>query len=80
MVGFKNQRGRIKAYRASGKMFGQSMHTDSDWGKGYRPEPIVCDGCDCVMSWYTDPCPCGNTFKTLSAKAEGRKDNHDIKI
>lgn len=69
MAGFKNMRGQIKRYRASGKMFGQTMHTGTNWGKGYRPEPIECNNCKddrpCVIEWYTDPCPKGMTFEML---------------
>ena len=51
----------IKAYRASGHMFAQTMHTASNWGPGYRPADRECET-GYVVSWYSEPCPCGRTF------------------
>jgi len=72
MAGFRNQRGRIKAYRASGKMFAQTFHTGTNWGRGYRPDPLECNKCGnnqpCIMEWYTDPCERGITFNLLQAE------------
>lgn len=71
-MNFRNQRGRIKAYRASGKMFAQTMHTGTNWGTGYRPKHKECNKCGddvpCIIEWYTDPCPKGITFDTLGEK------------
>ncbi len=61
--GFKTGRAGIKAYRAAGKMFGQTFHTGRNAGKGYRPEDKFCERTGYVVSWYSDPCPCGRTFK-----------------
>ena len=52
----------IKAYRASGRMFAQTMHTGTNWGKGYRPKDRECY-MGYVVSWYSNPCPCGRTFE-----------------
>jgi hypothetical protein len=57
----RSQRSVIRAYRKSGKMFAQTMHTDSNWGRGYRPDDRLCE-LGYVVSWYSDPCPCGRSF------------------
>jgi len=63
----------IRAYRKSGRMFAQSMHTDSDWGTGYRPSPRDCET-GYVVCWYSDPCPCGRTFEQHpETRTEDRK-------
>jgi len=62
----RNQRAVIKAYRASGHMFAQTFHTGTDWGKGYRPPDRECEITGYLLSWYTDPCPCGRTFEQHS--------------
>jgi hypothetical protein len=65
--GFRGQRKKIKAYRASGHMFAQTFGTGRNMGKGYRPDGIECKGCGYILEWYTEgPCPCGNTFDSLN--------------
>lgn len=59
----KPMRARIKAYRASGRMFAQTFHTGTNWGKGYRPKARECEITGCIIDWYSDPCPCGRTFE-----------------
>jgi len=62
----RSMRGIIRAYRASGRMFAQSFHTGTNWGKGYRPADRYCRETGYVVSWYTDPCPCSRTFEQHS--------------
>ena len=52
----------IRAYRKSGRMFAQTMHTGTNWGTGYRPADKTCRVTGYIINWYTDPCPCGRTF------------------
>lgn len=59
----------IKAYRASGRMFGQTFHTGTTWGKGYRPPERECSETGYLINWYTDPCPCGRTFDQHTEQA-----------
>lgn len=65
----RSMRSVIKSYRASGKMFAQTFHTGTNWGIGYRPEPMECNKCgdeqQCIVEWYTDPCHKGITFDKL---------------
>lgn len=64
----------IRAYRKSGKMFAQTMHTESNWGTGYRPPDRLCDETGFVLSPYSDPCPCGRTFE------EHMNEDQDFKL
>lgn len=59
----------IKAYRASGHMFAQTMHTGTNWGKGYRPDDRECQKTGYLVSWDSDPCPCGRTFEQHEAQS-----------
>lgn len=69
MRGFRNMRGQIKTYRASGRMFAQTVHTGTNWGAGYRPNPIECNQCGnaipCIVEWYSDPCKHGKTHNSI---------------
>jgi hypothetical protein len=58
----KPMRARIKAYRASGKMFGQTFHTGLSSGNDKRPADRECKKTGCLLSWYTTQCPCGRSF------------------
>lgn len=59
----KSMRSRIRAYRKSGRMFAQTFHTGTNWGKGYRPADRLCEQTGYLINWYSDPCPCGRTFE-----------------
>lgn len=67
--GFRGQRGRIRAYRASGRMFGQTFTTGSIWGPAASQlfPDVTCNKCGYMLTVYTnEPCPCGKTYKELA--------------
>ncbi len=67
--GFRNHRGRVRAYRASGKMFGQTFHTGTSW-PSFRPPAKECPH-GYMLEVYTDPCERGCTWWNLPDKAQG---------
>lgn len=65
----KPMRARIKAYRASGRMFGQTFHSGYSVSNAH-PADRECTLTGYLLSHYTDPCPCGRAFLDHETQAK----------
>lgn len=71
-MNFRNMRGQIKSYRASGRMFGQTFNS------GIKLHSLPKDAIECPCGYLlgatTDPCPAGHDYWNIPSN---KKYNHD---